>query len=54
MFTYIVYIVYVNDQLQKTFLRLCEAKLFYNKLAQEYPVKLIKEENGNQRVLYVS
>jgi hypothetical protein len=54
MFTYIVYIVYVNDQLQKTFLRLCEAKLFYNSFARECKVKLIKEENGNQRVLYVS
>jgi len=54
MFEYIIYIVFVNDELQKAFLRLCEAKLLYNQLSQKFPVKLIKEENGKRQVLYVS
>lgn len=54
MFGYTIYIVYVNEDLQKAFLRLCEAKLFYNQLSQKFPVKLIKEENGKRQVLYVS
>ncbi len=54
MFGYTIYIVYVNENLQKAFLRLCEAKLFYNSFARECKVKLIKEKDGKQQVLYVS